>query len=107
MIEDIKLYGFWKTIKYAWQRVIRGYDERIAWGFDTYFNQFIPALKEFCKEQLPEKEVYNPKSFAIYKKTLRLIDDFEKMPYQDFYKHPNPQSELWKFVGEHISWYWS
>lgn len=106
MKEEIKIHGLFKSIKYAWQRAVRGYDERIMWGFSDYFNQCIPALKEFCEKEIPENEEYNPDRVAIYKKTLELITAFEKMPSENYWKHPNEESELWKFVGEHIGWYW-
>lgn len=106
MIEEIKIYGLFKTLKYAYQRVIRGYDERIKWEFSNHFIQIIPPLKEFCKEQIPKIEEYNHNRVTIYKKTLELINAFEKMPTENYYKHPNEESELWKFVGEHLGWYW-
>lgn len=107
MIQEIKIYGLFKTIKYAYQRVVYGYDERIMWGFSDYFNQIIPALKKFCEKQIPGNEEYNSDRVAVYKRTLELIDTFEKMPDKDYWNHPNAESELWKFVGENIGWYWN
>ena len=43
--------NIFREIKYAYQRVVRGYDERILWGFDSYLEQIIPAIKEFCKKE--------------------------------------------------------
>ena len=104
MKEEIKIYGLFKSIKYAYQRVVSGYDERIKWEFSSYLNQIIPVLKEFCQEHISEKEEYNSERIAIYKKTIELINAFEKVSYESYYN--KEESELWKFVGEHISWYW-
>lgn len=107
MFEEIKIHDLFKSVKYAWQRVVRGYDERIMWGFSDYFNQVIPALKEFCEKEIADdKEGYNENRVAIYKETLNRIDAFEKMSATEYYGHPNQESELWKYVGEHICWYW-
>jgi hypothetical protein len=33
----------WKRqIKYAWQRVVNGYDERVSWSIDWYLSEMIP-----------------------------------------------------------------
>lgn len=105
MFEEIKIYGLFKSIKYAWQRVVRGYDQRIMWGFSDYFNQCLPALKIFCQKEI-ESDKYNPERMEVYKETLKRIEAFEKMSDVNYYKHPNEESELWKYVGEHIGWYW-
>ena len=47
-----------KEIKWAYQRVVRGYDDRIYWGMDEYFSQFIPAIKKFCENELEYCDKY-------------------------------------------------
>jgi hypothetical protein len=98
-----------REIKYAYQRVVRGYDERIMWEFDSYFSQFIPPLKKFCENELSEKEIMknNPRRAKVYKKMLGLIDDFDKMEYSAFYKEPNEVSKLWEYFGKHIGYFWN
>ncbi|MFA6315541.1 MAG: hypothetical protein WC648_04205 [Candidatus Paceibacterota bacterium] len=100
--------SFLNEIKYAYQRVVRGYDERIGWSFDSYFDQFIPPLKKFCQKQLSKEYIkeYNKDKVRIFKKTLDLIAKYETRNDLDWYKHPNIYSRLWKYVGEHISYYW-
>lgn len=109
--EDIKFYGFFKAIKYAWQRANRGYDTTHTWEFSEYFRQILPALKKFCEDELgsgtEEWTDGNGKRVGIYKETLTKIEAYEKMPSTDWYKEPNAESEMWKFIGEHIAWYWS
>jgi hypothetical protein len=96
-------------IKWAWQRVIRGYDDRIFWEFDSYFMQFIPAIKEFCKRELENTEAmemnFNRKE--VFTETLRLIDEFEKMPDRNFYDNENEETKLWSYFGKNIGIYWN
>jgi hypothetical protein len=40
-------------IRYAWQRVFKGYDERVVWGIDYYLTENIPIwLKELKKNNI-------------------------------------------------------
>lgn len=107
IFEEVRVFGFFKSLKYAYQRVRFGYDDRIMWGFSTYFNQCVPALKEFCENELQEESIkYNKKRVNIFNQTLKKIDNFESMSARDFYKYPNQENELWEFVGKNIGWYW-
>lgn len=87
-------------IKWAYQRVVRGYDDRIMWGFDGYFEDtFIPPLKEFCEKQLFEVDPnLNPARFEVYKETLRLIENGE----EDI-----GFSRLIEYFGKHVGYYWT
>jgi len=97
-----------QEIKWAYQRVVRGYDNRIMWEFDSYFNQFIPPLKKFCEDELIDIEhcKLNKERAKIYKKTLKLIEAIDDIDWnnQEDYKHV---SNLWKYFGEHIGYYWN
>jgi len=43
----------WKRqIKYAWQRVFCGYDERVAWSVDFYLAKMIPLWLKDLKDQI-------------------------------------------------------
>jgi hypothetical protein len=90
-------------IKWAWQRVFRGYDDTIYWGFDGYLEQIIPALKEFCK-----KETIDDRRITIYSKMQKLINDWEDKNngFDDWFEYPNSSSKMWKYFGENIGWFW-
>lgn len=104
MLNDIKYLGFLKTIKYAYQRVVRGYDDRIYWELDGYFDKFVDPIKKFCEEAL--KETADEKRIEIFSTTIRLIEEYKKMDYVDNYKSNNQTEALWSYVGKNIRWYW-
>ena len=85
---------FLRRVKWAWQRVTRGYDDTCMWSFDESLKIFIPPLKELCEsDQLDEYA-------TIYSTTLKLITKWEKTQTDyDYHK-------LWEYVGAHIAWYW-
>ena len=94
-----------KEIKYAYQRVVRGYDDRIYWDMGAYFSQFIPAIKEFCEHELEYCDKnFNKNRFKVYKKTLKLIKKVDKSSYENIDK--NIQS-FWKYFGENIGYFWN
>ena len=96
-----------RQIKWAYQRVRYGYDETIMWEFDSYFAQFIPPLKKFCQMELdPEDAVNNPARQEVYKRTLELIESWEKQPYEAIYTGKETP-ELWEYFGKHINFYWN
>jgi hypothetical protein len=66
-----------KEIKWAYQRVVRGYDERCFWGFDSYFIRILPALKEFCEKKLDDKNFvkYNPEKAEVFKTMTGWINE--------------------------------
>jgi hypothetical protein len=37
-------------IKYAWQRVFRGYDDKVSWSFDYYLAKLVPPIIKEIKE---------------------------------------------------------
>lgn len=103
------------NIKWAYQRVVRGYDDRIYWGFDSYFIQMIPALKEFCENWLLfEYAELNPEKTKVMLKTLELITDYENPDmYTDkkFIKYSwinedKKLAKLAKYFGQNINYYW-
>lgn len=99
---------FFKEIKYAYQRVVYGYDDRIYWGVDDYFTQFVKPIETFCKNQLENKDYMrlNPKRYEIYSEILVRIEAWRKMSDADHYKEPNQQSQLWSYIGENIGYLW-
>jgi len=42
-------YGF-RQLKYGWQRLFNGYDERIPWSIDYYLDRMLPLWIERLKE---------------------------------------------------------
>lgn len=100
--------NIFREIKYAYQRVIRGYDERVFWGFDTYFLAVVPALKEFCEIELSgtATKKLNPKRHEIFKHTLKLISDYNIMKDDDWFNVDNSTSKLLEYVGKHIGYFW-
>ena len=94
-----------REIKWAYQRVVRGYDDRIYWDMGAYFSQFIPAIKEFCEHELEYCDKYvNKNRFKVYKETLKLIKKVDKSSYENIDK--NIQS-FWKYFGENIGYFWN
>lgn len=97
------------TIKYALQRAIRGYDERIekGWGADILICDAIPGIKKFCEKELrttPKKG--NEERVAIFKETLRLIKNRDKITNNIATEIIN-QNKAIEYIGSHIRWYWN
>ena len=99
--------NMFRKIKWAYQRVVRGYDERIEWGFDGYFEKFIEPLYVFCSNYLKtEESKLNPERSKIFKKTIKLIKEFNKIKKEEVFFQES-SSDLWKYFGENIGWYWN
>lgn len=98
---------FLRRIKWAYQRLTRGFDDRIKWSFQEYLEDIIQPLKEFCEEELKELNPENSKRTEIYTETLRLIADIDKMTTHDYYKEVNAYSAFWEYFGKNIAWYWN
>jgi hypothetical protein len=94
-------------IKWAYQRVVRGYDDRIMWQFDGYFAQIIPALQEFCINQLQDLEriKLNEERSKVFSKTLDLIEEYQN-PTHSIENQDEAFKKLAAFFGKNISWYW-
>lgn len=96
-------------IKWAWQRVVRGYDDRVFWGFDSYFITIIPALEEFCLNYLKlddgERARLNPERAEIFSQTIYLIQAFRSL--EDKWPQSNDAlDDLFGHVGKHLGYYW-
>ncbi|MBI4029163.1 MAG: hypothetical protein HY376_02250 [Candidatus Blackburnbacteria bacterium] len=103
MIRDI-----YNEIKWAYQRVVRGYDDRVMWGLESYFAQVIPVIEKFCLENLANKHFVrlNPDRQIIFEKTLELLKEYQNMNPEDFFRHPNQESRLWSYIGENVGYFW-
>ena len=95
-------------IKWAYQRVVRGYDDRIFWGFGEYLEMIIPAIKSFCEEELKTEEIgFNRNREQAFKKTLKIINDYENMDIQEYFSRKGADAKLWKHFGENIGYFWN
>ena len=97
------------TIKYALQRAIRGYDERIekGWGADILICDAIPGIKKFCENELktiPKKG--NEERVAIFKETIKLINNYNKRN-KNWKIEIDSYDEMIDYIGSHIRWYWN
>jgi len=96
-----------REIKFGFQRMFRGYSDDIKWDFECYFQKFIKPLKEFCIEEIKDAGKFNSKRTEIYEQTLKLIKDYEEMKFEEQMLEDNAGKKLWKYIGEHIGYYWS
>jgi hypothetical protein len=46
----IWLREFYWSLKYAWQRAFRGWDDTVIWGIDYYLAEYIPIWLKALKE---------------------------------------------------------
>ena len=93
-------------IKWAYQRVRYGFDDRIYWGFDSYFIQIIPALKTFCENELALPYIdLNPTRKKVFEDTVALIEKWDQRTYGVM--SDQELSDLLAYVGQHISYYWN
>jgi len=94
-------------IKWAWQRAVRGYDDRVNWGFNSYFLQVMPALKEFCTNYVNSENAHlNPERTKVFKKTIELIDEYENDVESWSITESLSSVKLLTYVGKHSGWYW-
>ena len=117
-ITDIR-YTLRCLFKYPYQRVRYGYDERIKWGFDYYFDNMLKPLKEFCKEELKDIEhvKFNRVRMNIYKKTLEkikvieLAEDYicsnKKYDAKKYIKLEKNGYQARAYIAKNIGWYWN
>lgn len=94
-------------IKWAYQRVVRGYDDSFKWGMDSYLTgTFIEPIAEFCEEMLSRDYIvkHNKGRVEIYKNTLKLIKKLEDNNFDDF--DGKLTSEFWSYFGKNICNFW-
>ena len=101
--------NIYREVKWAWQRVVRGYDDRVFWGFDGYFMKIIPALEEFCTSYFAiddgERAKMNPERAAIFSETIYLIQAYRQV--EDTWSEGDEAlSHLFGYVGKNIGYYW-
>lgn len=96
-----------KSIKWAYQRVKYGYDDRIYWGFEDHLQIIIMPLKKFCEEQLKLDHIqkFNPDRVEVYMETLRRIEALEELSSEAI-EWSKKSAELWGYFGANIGFYW-
>ena len=65
-------------IKYAWQRVFRGWDDRVIWSVDIYLTEKVPLwLKELqdCKVGVPIRFFENPEKIEYSNEEHKIARD--------------------------------
>lgn len=93
-------------IKWAYQRVVRGYDDRVMWGFDSYFLAVIDPLREFCLEYAARDYAHlNEERLKIFYQTVMLIDEYKAVE-DTWSQRDKALSNLFEHVGKNIGYYW-
>lgn len=97
-----------REIKWACQRVIRGWDDTALWELDSHFVRvIIPPLRQFCEEELGVmNQELNPDRAKVFRKTLQLIQAWEKQDYDQLWSG-EPIKKLATYFGENINYYWN
>ena len=94
-------------IKWAYQRVVKGYDDRIYWGFDSVVYTIREPLKKFCEDWFLDREVarLNPGKTKVISRTLYLIEKWENETNEESIYGTN-MKKLAKHFGGNIGYYW-
>lgn len=103
-------------IKWAYQRVTRGWDDTATWGLDSHFIEVVvPPLKTLCQREVCREVCVwaeNKTRKEVCKKTLELIEEYEResmwdlLRKHDFRKEDESLNALALYFAENISWYW-
>lgn len=87
-----------RVIKWAYQRVRRGYDDRIFWGFGEYFDKFYTPLQEFCERAVENNEGFPAESKHLVVAT-QMLEKFKSIEdgYEEISKFQieNPCIEIY------------
>jgi len=97
-------------IKFAWLRAFKGIDYKIrdGWGLEDYLYKIVPELKLFIERQLKDKAYIksNYRRGQIYRRTLRKIEDFEKITQREEMLNESQATRLFEYIGKHHGWFW-
>lgn len=101
-------------IKWAHQRVVRGWDDTALWNVDSHFVEVvIPPLKILCKNSLDELFdcEQNKKREEVLAMTIMLIENYElAQDYMaddwSFEREDEALTALATFFGKNIRYYW-
>jgi len=91
-----------QKIKWAYQRVMRNYDDRVFWGFDSEFLTYLKPIRQFCNQELKEDYMQmeeNKNRKEIFLKTLDLLGNLEL-------DKKNSTPKFWEHFGKNIEFFW-
>jgi len=91
-----------QQIKWAYQRVMRNYDDRVFWGFDSEFLTYLKPIRQFCNQELKEDYMQmeeNKNRKEILLKTLDLLGSLEL-------DKKNSTPKFWEHFGKNIEFFW-
>ena len=91
-----------QQIKWAYQRVMRNYDDRVFWGFDSEFVTYLKPIRQFCNQELKEDYMQmeeNKNRKEILLKTLDLLGSLEL-------DKKNSAPKFWEHFGKNIEFFW-
>ena len=91
-----------QKIKWAYQRVMRNYDDRVFWGFDSEFLTYLKPIRQFCNQELKEDYMQmeeNKNRKEILLKTLDLLGSLEL-------DKKNSTPKFWEHFGKNIEFFW-
>lgn len=100
-----------KRIKWAYQRVVRGWDDTALWALDDHFTEvIIPPLKKFCLQEIQsdgieQMEKLDPIRISVYQKTLEYIYLYENQTFEEEIEG-KPLRRLASYFANHIGYYW-
>jgi len=93
------------TIKFAYQRAVRGYDDRVklGYGLDGVLEDYLVPLRDFCVRKVYRNGYHNVED--IYYETVCFINEYlsSELNTKDNHKKSD---EMWKYIGAHIGCYW-
>jgi len=99
-----------KTLKYAWQRLTRGYDDRIYGDFEYYLWDIVrEPLREFLIQRASDSEYikWNPQKAKIDEEMFILLELAIAKSGLDQFETPNSMSKFWEYFGKTIGNYWN
>ena len=101
------MINLYDKIKWALQRMFKGYDDRIYWGFNTYIADILrPSLRKFCERALADKEYMdlNPMRKEVYTEMLKRIQYVEDDVF--LYIEDHRIDEMLTYFGEKSGYFW-
>jgi hypothetical protein len=101
LLNDTSIYGFrtghmlihplkilkytWYELTYAWDRVFKGYDQRVAWSIDMYLNEMMPIWLKELKDSKPgiPMVLFNKEDFDEMGCTTEGTDERVKKEFEE------------------------
>ena len=97
------------TIKFAYQRAVRGYDDRVrlGYGLGGVLDDYLIPLWEFCAKNMYReyKNIEYGKREKVYHETMGLIDAYLASEINTL-DHHDKSAKMWEYIGAHMGYYW-